>query len=405
MLAAIAISLILMQAAPVQKTEYVCPPCGCSLDTRVFEEAGTCPVCEMALVKRTEAPRATVRTRRDPGPSDLYDVRIRKVKDGIYLASRPDPLRTFVEGNVTIIINDEDVVVVDAGGAPVAARNIIAEIRKLTPKPVRYVINTHFHYDHTLGNQEWLKAWPGLEIIAHTATRDAIAGGSNNSAIEFARGDLEPRIAGGEATMARIREENAPGADRVIAQLQQYFYQDIFVRQEAYREATITPPTKTFDKSLLLTHGSRRIHILHLGHGDTPGDAVVFLPDDKIVCTGDMVVHPIPYGYSTEPLQWIATLKRLAGLDFDTLIPGHGDPQGKTYLRSLTSTLETIQAGMRAAVAKGLDLDAVRLTIDVSAFTKEHVGDDPVRRYYFRRYFFDPATQQAFEKARAIRSP
>ena len=69
--------------------------------------------------------------------SDLYDIKITKVKDGIYLASRPEPLRPFVEGNVTIIINEHDVVLVDAGGAPSSARRVIAELKKLTPTPVR----------------------------------------------------------------------------------------------------------------------------------------------------------------------------------------------------------------------------------------------------------------------------
>ena len=104
---------------------------------------------------------------------------------------------------------------------------------------VEDVIITHFHYDHTLGNQEWLKAYPGVEIVAHKATRDAITEGGNNSAIEFAKSDLEARIAGGEATIARVAAEGGPGVDRVLEQLRQYFHQDIFVRQDAYREAVI----------------------------------------------------------------------------------------------------------------------------------------------------------------------
>ncbi len=104
--------------------------------------------------------------------SNLYDFVIRKVKENIYVASRPEPLRYFVEGNVTIIINEQDVVVVDAGGSPLSARHIIREIKKLTPKPVSYVINTHDHVDHTLGNQEFVKAFPGVEIISHAKTRE-----------------------------------------------------------------------------------------------------------------------------------------------------------------------------------------------------------------------------------------
>ena len=401
--AALLTAFLLLQTTPADTSKYVCPPCGCSLDGRVYDQPGICSACDMAYVKQSSVPPPTVRARRTTGDSTLYDKSIRKVNDGVYLAYRPDPLRTFVEGNVTIIVNERDVMVVDAGGSPLAARNIIAEIRKLTPNPVRYVFNTHFHYDHTLGNQEWIKTYPGLDIVAQTATRDAIAGGSNQSAIEFARADLEPRISGGEATIARVIEGGGPGVERVAEQMRQYFHDDIFVRQEAYKEATITPPTTTFESSLSFTRGPRRIQLLHLGHGDTPGDAVIYLPDDKVVCTGDMVVDPIPYGYSVEPLQWIETLKKLEKLDFDVLIPGHGDIKGKPYVRALIATLESIQTQMRAAVAKGLDLDAARRVVDISAFEKEQAGDDPVKRYYLRRYFFDPATQQAFNKARPAR--
>jgi glyoxylase-like metal-dependent hydrolase (beta-lactamase superfamily II) len=109
-----------------------------------------------------------------PG-DDLYALEVHRVADGIYVATRPEPLRLYVEGNATIIINERDVVVVDAGGAPLAARNVIAEIRKLTANPVRYVINTHIHRDHRFGLQEYVAAFPGVEIIAHPEIHDIIA--------------------------------------------------------------------------------------------------------------------------------------------------------------------------------------------------------------------------------------
>ena len=107
--------------------------------------------------------------------SELYTIRIKKVKKDIYLAYRPEPLRPYVEGNVTIVINEHDVVVVDAGGAPAMARQVIAEIKKLTPNPVRYIIYTHIHRDQRFGTQEYMKAFPGVEIISHPAIRDIMA--------------------------------------------------------------------------------------------------------------------------------------------------------------------------------------------------------------------------------------
>jgi len=82
-----------------------------------------------------------------------------------------------------IIINEHDVVLVDAGGAPTMARNVIAEIKKLTSNPVRYIIYTHIHRDHRFGTQEYVKAFPGVEIISHPAIRDIIDGTISSSAL------------------------------------------------------------------------------------------------------------------------------------------------------------------------------------------------------------------------------
>ena len=93
--------------------------------------------------------------------TDIFDVRVQKVADGVYVASRAEPLRPYVEGNVTLIINEHDVVVVDAGGSPRIARNIIAELRKLTKNRVSTLVYTHIHRDHRFGTQEWVKAVSG----------------------------------------------------------------------------------------------------------------------------------------------------------------------------------------------------------------------------------------------------
>jgi cyclase len=328
--------------------------------------------------------------------TQLYDVQIHRVAEGIYVATRPEPLRLFVEGNVTIIINERDVVVVDAGGAPQAARNVIAEIKKLTPNPVRYVINTHIHRDHRFGLQEYVKAFPGVEIVAHPGIRDIIAATSE----EYMAG-VRARIEGPqrevEEEIARLRAEPAPGNEKVVAHLERLLTRDIHAIRREYRTVVNTPPTLTVDTSLVLHRGKRRIQVLFLGAGDTPQDLVVYLPEDKVVCAGDMVVHPFPYGYSDQPLEWLGTLGKLAELDFEHLVPGHGEVQrGKEYLRSVTSLLGSVQEQVRRGVAAGLDLAGVRARVDLSRFEAELAGDDPVVRYYFRQYFSEPNIERTY---------
>jgi glyoxylase-like metal-dependent hydrolase (beta-lactamase superfamily II) len=328
--------------------------------------------------------------------SDLYAVKIRKVKDNVYVAYRPNPLRYFVEGNVTIIINEHDVVVVDAGGAPQAARNAIAEIKKLTRHPVRYLVNTHDHVDHTLGIQEYVKAFPGVEIISHPMTRASLDTGGRSYVADRIK-DFETRKERSEELFKRLREEGKPVNDEIVAYWEQYANHDIYTRTAEYRKAVITLPTATFEGKLVLYRGPRTIELLFLGHGDTPGDVVVYLPQDKIVCTGDMVTEPIPYGFSVKPLEWCVTLGKLSELDFDTLVPGHGEVQrGKAYLQRVMSLLQSVQDQVKGAVAAGLDLEGTRKKVDLSKFMDEFAQDDPVRQYRFQGWFVKPNVGATF---------
>lgn len=113
--------------------------------------------------------------------TDPWALHFRSLSEDIHIAFRPEPLRFIVEGNVTIIINETDVVVVDGSGAPRAALQVIDFIRSHTPNPVSVLVNTHGHGDHTLGNQEYALAFPGVEIVsrpAHRRTARPIAGQS-----------------------------------------------------------------------------------------------------------------------------------------------------------------------------------------------------------------------------------
>src|SRR5919206_887365 len=95
-----------------------------------------------------------------------------KLAEGVYLARRTEPAGLTTNANSVFIVNEEDVVVVDATLTPGTAREEIAALRKLTKKPVRYVVNTHWHDDHVMGNAAYREAFPAAEFIAHANTRD-----------------------------------------------------------------------------------------------------------------------------------------------------------------------------------------------------------------------------------------
>ena len=329
--------------------------------------------------------------------NDLYRIEFRRIAEGVYVGYRADPLRPYVEGNVTIIINDRDVVVVDANGSPRAARQVIQEIRRLTTNPVRYVIHTHIHRDHRFGVQEYVREFPGVDIVAHPIVRDVIAS-SGDTFVANTIARMESRRAEQLTEIARLRAEAKPGNDKIIAMLQR-FHDDIPTIVEEYRGIRNLPPTMTVGDKLTLYRGARTIEILFLGRGDTDHDLVVYLPREKIVAAGDMVVHPFPYGFSTNPAEWLSTLRKLSTIDFETLVPGHGDVQkGKSYLNTIIELNESVQAQTRAALAAGLTLDRTRERVDLSRFEKLLAGDDPIKRYFFHEYFVKPAVEQAYKQ-------
>lgn len=213
---------------------------------------------------------------------------------------------------------------------------------------------------------------------------------------------IESQKPEGEAEMRRLREEGRLGNDKVIAHLRRFYEQDIDTILEEYRGIVNVAPTLTFERRMTLHRGARTIELLFLGKGDTPHDTVVYLPNDRLVCAGDMVVHPIPYGFSEQPSEWLDTLGRLSELDFDTLVPGHGDVQtGKAYVQRLMSMLRAVQTQVKAGAEAGLDLEGVRKRVDLSEFERQFAGDDPVLRYFFREYFSDPNVERTYKELKA----
>lgn len=337
--------------------------------------------------------------RADEVAADRYDIRLRKIADGVFVAYRPEPLRPYVEGNVTIIVNEKDVVVVDASGSPRTARKVIGHIRGITPNPVRYVVLTHIHRDHRFGLQEYLTAFPGVEVVAHPIVREVIDRPASATFVADAIKRLERSRTTTEDEIARLRAEGRPGHETVIAHLQRYLDRDLPPILAEYPGIVNLGPTATVSDRLVLHRGPRTIEILFLGRGDTDHDLVVYLPAEKIIAAGDMVVHPFPYGFSTQQAEWLTTLRKLQGLDYHQLVPGHGDVQnGKTHVGRIIALVEATRSQVASGIAAGLDADAVRKRVNLSTFESELAGDDAVRRHYFHEYYVKPAVEQALKE-------
>jgi cyclase len=240
--------------------------------------------------------------------------RFNKVAEGVYHAVGTGALQ--VVGNSAVIVNDDDVMIVDDHVSPAAAWVLLEEVKTLTNKPVRYVVNTHFHFDHAHGNQVF---GPNVEIIGHEFTRQMLLGKS--AAMPLFQNYLNGLPAGVEALRKRVDAETAPEAkEKLRAQLQAA--EQNAASQKEFRSV---PPNVTLRTEMTIHRGSREIQLRHLGRGHTAGDVVVFLPRERVVITGDFLTAGLSNLSDSYPEEWVASLDALKKLPFDTVLPGHGE--------------------------------------------------------------------------------
>jgi cyclase len=241
--------------------------------------------------------------------------RFNKVADGVYHAIGTGNLT--VVGNSSVIVNDEDVIVVDDHVSPAAAWVLINEIKTITNKPVRTVINTHFHYDHAHGNQIFDK---DVSIIGHEFTREMLLGGKSLQ-MPLYKGYVTQLPGQIENLKQRMAMESDPSRKAMLqAQLQA-------AENNAASQAELkpTPPNVTLRTNMTLYRGEREIQLRFLGRAHTAGDVVVFLPKERIVITGDMLTSALSNMSDAFVNEWVTTLDELKKLDFVTVLPGHGE--------------------------------------------------------------------------------
>jgi len=327
---------------------------------------------------------------------------LQKVADGVYAAIRKEPPGLMFNANSVFIINDDEVMVVDTNITPSSAKETLAALRKLTTRPVKYVINTHWHPDHLSGNQVYRDAFPGVEFIAQATTLEDLpaVGESNRKGL----------LTHGPAFAARLRslvEKNQSlGGGDLTEEERIGYLSDARQLEELVKEAPeiqILLPTITIEDRLTLHRGHRTIEIHYLGRAHTRADLVVHLPKEGIVVAGDLVVWPVPLvGSTSYPRDYAATLEKLLALRASISIPGHGPVlRDDTYVKLMVRLLTSIKQQTEAAMARGETLGQVRKSVNLDEFRKAFAGDSKFKRIIFDSYVTDPAVTAAFRQASA----
>jgi cyclase len=333
----------------------------------------------------------------------LYSYETVKVREDIYLLKAGELNGNWVTGNIVIVINENDVLVVDSGFLPSLARLAVAEIRKLTPKPVKYLVNTHWHGDHWQGNEVFIREYPSLEIIA---TDEALVGMKTKGTFWYTRRYakiFEDAILADEQTMATGKLPDGKEASlEALANLKMVLPDR---KKELSEIKNLKPvfPTVTFNKNMTLKRGQREIQLHYLGWGNTTGDGIVYLPHEKILITGDLVVYPSQYESGSFSREWLDVYKKLSEFEFSQLLPGHGPVQNdKEYLSFLIALFEEIIAQVNEVINDGETLEQVQKRVtheSVTAQLLKNVKNKPYVGNLDNRFVFQ-AVARAYYKAR-----
>ncbi|MFQ5874275.1 MAG: MBL fold metallo-hydrolase [Dehalococcoidia bacterium] len=257
--------------------------------------------------------------------------------------------------NSGFIVGDDGVMVVDAMMVASMVRPYLEQLRKITNKPIRYVVNTHHHVDHSFGNQFYLPA----EIVSHHGCR--------------------------EAMMARGAD-----VDLLSRRWPQY--------KKDWPKVRLTPATVTYEEKMIVHLGDRVVELLHPGPAHTYGDTLVYLPQEKVLFTGDIAFHYLtPLAADGHVSRWIQVANGIIKhMDVTTLVPGHGPVSGKDVLRKTLGYLRLVKRTSRHHFKQGESVEEAsramhlgeydqwaepeRVILNVQRMYQELQGELPRRR-------------------------
>ncbi|MDA1065582.1 MAG: MBL fold metallo-hydrolase [Verrucomicrobia bacterium] len=312
--------------------------------------------------------------------------RFEEVTEGVWFVYGTGSIRTA--SNSMVLVGDNDTLVVDSHITPAAAKALLKSLSVISDKPVRYLINTHYHFDHAHGNQSFPD---GVEIIGHEFTRTKLNGETGDVLKESTFVSFTESLPTKVADLERQAfEETDPNrkAELTESHRVERDYMD------ATKQVVPTPPNITLERKMTLFQktddGSREIQLLHFGRAHTGGDVVVFLPEEKVVFTGDMMLPGLAYMGDGHVNEWPKALDGLKALDFDIWLPGHGSiMRSREFMDYFQAYLKDLWRKTSQMHGKGVSADQAAQEIDMTNHSAnipqiKEPGVDPraIRRIY-----------------------
>ena len=259
-------------------------------------------------------------------PVPAWSTEMKEVADGVF--AYVQATGGFCIANAGLIVGPEGAIAVDALFTPSMTRAFQEQIRRRTAKPVRQLINTHHHVDHTLGNEHFAD----IDIVGHIRCREQI-------------------------------ERVGVPRDRLNA-MAPHFADDIAA-------SGIRPPNVTFADRMTLFLGERRVDLMHLGTGHTVDDVLVYLPAEKLLFAGDVAFHYVtPLAFEGHISGWIRVVDAIEAMDVETIVPGHGPVGDKSDLREMRDYLALVRREARRGFREGKPQEEVARRIKLGRFSR-----------------------------------
>lgn len=306
--------------------------------------------------------------------------RMERVAEDTYVIIHEGATDEWPHGNTGVVVGEHSVMVIDSTYLPSRARADIALIRSVTERPVRYLVNTHWHFDHNNGAIAYKEAYPGVAVVSERETRSFIDINSNYwSKMSAASGSQKRTV------LQELRSQLASGRDDSGTSLEAadraQLEKTIELRETELAELAaleVVTPDLTFDGSLTLDLGNRIVELQDRGRANSPHDVTAWVADERVLFAGDILVQaPVPYFFASWPVPWIGVLREIEQLPVAALVPGHGPVMhDHAYTRQVRALLESVTQQVTSMAKEGKTLDEVRKSIDAAAL-RVPPWDDP----------------------------
>jgi glyoxylase-like metal-dependent hydrolase (beta-lactamase superfamily II) len=337
-----------------------------------------------------------------PGPFDYEQVEIGPRIYGFFAKQ----LNAIVSSNVIAVIGNESVLVYDSGHHPLITRQIIADLKRITDRPVKYLVVSHWHDDHWVGTSEFADLYPGLQVVAHEFTarlmeerKDKFRGAECKAELANDSKGMRDLLASGK------RPDGSPLSEASIGRLKD----GLAVMDEQSAQCDLmrfVPVDRRITGKTTFDLGGRTVVVDWLGRANTAGDVVAYVPDSRVLLTGDVVVYPFPFATQSYIAEWVVVLRKLAQMDAAAIVPGHGAVlHDWSYVNDIAETLESLDHQARAVYAPGMTVDELRKRIDLSKFTDKFSHGDAFIKANFENMIVQSAINREWQELAGTLKP